>query len=515
MKNIKDPIYGYIEIEDDYFSQIIDTPVFQRLRNIRQTGYQSLYPCALHNRFVHSLGVYYLGKKGIEYLQKNTACLFENQNWNLLKNTFLLACLLHDVGHSPFSHTGEYYYEKSINFVEELSCLIINEDFSKEIKNEHGKPHEAMSAIVGLSLCEKIDNFDPELFVRAIIGLSYASQDKALNNALIGLLNGDIIDVDKLDYIIRDSYVTGYSNVSIDFDRLLAGYTITSYKGNYVTAYKRGALSVIENVIFAKDLEQRWIQNNPIILYDCKITDLCIRRYNSYMQRTYNIPSVFLPKALLINSIDGVPLSLLCDDDIVVYIKNNESSFIAQQFFNRKIRLKPVWKTEADFDSIVSGQIGDKVKDRLVADLEAVVDSLDDSLYINAESKEKANQELEVAKEKKVDKYIINSYEKKLNIIDLFQKYTIDNGRTLDFQFAILFAEKFTTNYRKLEVEKLYISLSDSRVEPLNKISSLQAADGQSDIKSKLFYIYTTENNLEKFSNLGEDLIEFMRRNYH
>ena len=63
-KTIRDPMYGYIKI--DYpFTVLIDTEEFQRLRNIRQTGYQSLYPSALHNRFVHSLGVFHLGREGI------------------------------------------------------------------------------------------------------------------------------------------------------------------------------------------------------------------------------------------------------------------------------------------------------------------------------------------------------------------------------------------------------------------------------------------------------------------
>lgn len=62
MKQIRDPLYGYIDIENKYIP-LIDSAEFQRLRNIRQTGYEALYPSALHNRFVHSLGVFHLGKR--------------------------------------------------------------------------------------------------------------------------------------------------------------------------------------------------------------------------------------------------------------------------------------------------------------------------------------------------------------------------------------------------------------------------------------------------------------------
>ena len=109
-KTIRGPMYGYITIEAP-FAQLLDTEEFQRLRNIRQTGYQSLYPSALHNRFVHSLGVFHLGKKALGYFENNIN--IQNEvipGWDEIRNTFLTACLLHDVGHSPFSHTGEEYY---------------------------------------------------------------------------------------------------------------------------------------------------------------------------------------------------------------------------------------------------------------------------------------------------------------------------------------------------------------------------------------------------------------------
>ena len=61
-KSIKDPVYGYVEVPVDIVRSIINTPVFQRLRRIAQTSYEPLYPSATHNRFVHSLGVYFLGR---------------------------------------------------------------------------------------------------------------------------------------------------------------------------------------------------------------------------------------------------------------------------------------------------------------------------------------------------------------------------------------------------------------------------------------------------------------------
>lgn len=121
-KVIKDPIYGYINIDSDILHEIVDTATFQRLRNIRQTSYDPLYPAAVHNRFSHSLGVYYLGSLAAKSVNRSF-CNFLKQDseyWNVLEapvkryqELFKLACLLHDVGHSPFSHTGEKFYKNS------------------------------------------------------------------------------------------------------------------------------------------------------------------------------------------------------------------------------------------------------------------------------------------------------------------------------------------------------------------------------------------------------------------
>lgn len=71
VKKFRDPVYGYIEIEENIVHDIIDTATFQRLRNIRQTSYAPLYPSSLHNRFVHSLGVYYLGGLAFEAIERS------------------------------------------------------------------------------------------------------------------------------------------------------------------------------------------------------------------------------------------------------------------------------------------------------------------------------------------------------------------------------------------------------------------------------------------------------------
>ena len=112
-KRFKDPIYGYIDIPVNYVNEIIDTSEFQRLRRISQTSYSALYSSSVHNRFIHSIGVFYLGSIASQSLYDNLSKLKSTKrldNWRRVKEVFCLACLLHDVGHAPFSHTGEKFF---------------------------------------------------------------------------------------------------------------------------------------------------------------------------------------------------------------------------------------------------------------------------------------------------------------------------------------------------------------------------------------------------------------------
>lgn len=138
-KRIKDPIYGYIKIPVRYVEDIIDTPEFQRIRRIIQTSYAPLYSTSLHNRFVHSLGVFYLGNFASSILAKQIKSKEINVEIDRIVEIFNLACLLHDVGHAPFSHTGESFFldeEGNSKKLHTLLCNVVNESqFTSDISD--------------------------------------------------------------------------------------------------------------------------------------------------------------------------------------------------------------------------------------------------------------------------------------------------------------------------------------------------------------------------------------------
>ena len=119
MKRILDTVHGYIMVPDELVKNIIDTSAFQRLRRIEQTSIRSVYPSARHDRFIHSLGVYHIGSLIVDHLRKeeeaNDFWGETANNMSVIYNSYLVACLLHDVGHAPFSHTFENYYGQKID----------------------------------------------------------------------------------------------------------------------------------------------------------------------------------------------------------------------------------------------------------------------------------------------------------------------------------------------------------------------------------------------------------------
>ena len=211
-KTIKDSLHGYIRIPVPFVKHFIDTELFQRLRDIEQTGMRTLYPSARHDRFIHSLGTYHLGVKAFNSFRENVRNGYSDKSppcrnhyqvsaenneafWDKLGLLFSIACLLHDCGHSPFSHSLEHFYDlrRSESCTQETSLLnyelikVYNSDsFLHDFGSGKGKEHERMSAllvktvyanavkeIIQLANMEDCVEDDLEFIARAIIGCEY------------------------------------------------------------------------------------------------------------------------------------------------------------------------------------------------------------------------------------------------------------------------------------------------------------------------------------------------------
>jgi len=213
---IKDPIYGYIRL-NDVEKTIIDTLAVQRLRRIRQlAGAEYVYPAANHTRFEHVLGAMYLAGVVTENLPVS---LSKDE-----KQEVRLAALLHDVGHAPFSHLFEPLLVKHLNRThEDVSTWII--------------ANSALSDVI------RTLGFDPKELSELAIG-RLVKTDKPFLNQIIS----SSFDVDKMDFVVRDSYHTGAGYGSVDVFRLI--YTMDVVKGNLAADIT--ALPTLESLILAR-----------------------------------------------------------------------------------------------------------------------------------------------------------------------------------------------------------------------------------------------------------------------
>lgn len=211
-KIVNDPVYGFISIPDEFIFDLIEHPYFQRLRRIMQLGMSHLvYPGAIHTRFNHVMGAMHLMTQAVSVIRRKGHEITPSE-----ERAVLIAILLHDIGHGPFSHALEY------DIVNGVSHEKISEYFLQRLSNEYG------------------DDLQHALLI---------FRNKHSKPFLHQLVSSQL-DMDRLDYLNRDSFYTGVSEGVIGSDRLIEMLDVVD--GNLVLEEK-GIYSV-EKFIVARRL---------------------------------------------------------------------------------------------------------------------------------------------------------------------------------------------------------------------------------------------------------------------
>ena len=223
-KILNDPIYGFITIPSKFIYKIIEHPYFQRLRRISQLGLSCLvYPGANHTRFHHAIGAMHLMQQAINVLRNKTIKITDKEEEGLL-----IAILLHDIGHGPFSHALEHSLMKSISH-EKISLI-----FMKELNKEfQGKLNIAIDIFT--------NNYKKK-FLHQLI----SSQ----------------IDIDRLDYLNRDSFYSGVAEGIVNSKRIIDMYNVYNQE---LVIEKKGLYS-IEKFLLARKLMYLQVYTHKTVL---------------------------------------------------------------------------------------------------------------------------------------------------------------------------------------------------------------------------------------------------------
>lgn len=514
-KRLKDPIYGYIEVDKLAFAQFIDTPAFQRLRRVVQTSYGPLYPAASHTRFVHSLGVYFLGCLAADALHESAEQLWKSdegfkelsrESWSDYLTTFRIACLLHDLGHAPFSHAGEQFYDikSSPHTLDDRLCAVVGDTtFSEDVKHRRGSeaaPHERMSAILGIQLFrEHIPCV--AFFARCITGYSHEDASSSITlqveNMLISLLNSTTIDVDKLDYLIRDSFVVGFESTSIDYKRLLHGLVIRRVaQKTYALAYHKSAISVLENVIYARDFEKKWVQAHPVIIYDQFLIQRSMQHIDAELHAETSEATLFCEDALTEtgkNFGSDLHISLLSDDDVIYLAKNKYHNCYIDEYFNREKRRHPVWKSEAEYRSLFRGtRYTESIKQLITLMRSICVELNEETLIIDANMLEHLHREKKASHDGNdlQDQRRNAKLDSMLSFLDGLKQFCEE--REIDYSFAVIFSKGFTSGFNPTAFKQTRIFFPGSEppsIFELKDVSKCLGEDSPIDA-TDLFYLY-------------------------
>jgi uncharacterized protein len=211
-KIINDPVYGFITIDHPLILQIVSHPYYQRLRNIHQMAFAHLvYPGAVHSRLHHSLGAYHLMCQALTELKGKGVAISDQEELGAK-----IAILLHDIGHGPFSHA---------------------------LENEliHDTSHEAISILIMQVLDKELDG----QLKTALEIFTGRHPKKFLSQLVTGQL-----DVDRMDYLNRDSFFTGVAEGVIGYDRIIKMLCVKD--GNLVVEEK--AIYSIEKFLVSRRL---------------------------------------------------------------------------------------------------------------------------------------------------------------------------------------------------------------------------------------------------------------------
>ena len=318
----RDPIYGFIKVNDQEL-KIIDTLIFQRLRRIHQLSLNKyVYPTAEHSRFTHSIGVLQMATNIFLNLYKNSKWYFDEyfkEDIEVALKTLRFAALLHDIGHTPFSHSAEDVLLGDGIKHEQVGQFIIENypEIKNTIKSSGIRPKDVSSLLYG----------------------NVPSRFAILKDIISGLL-----DADRADYLLRDSYFCGVKYGEYDFNRFFQIFSIKEDRGGIRLAIKEEDIYLVEAFLLA-----RYHYTLQVPFHRTRAGyDIVLRNYINFLKEDGRIPDFIKIKN---NKVEDLNFEEFCNfDDYYIFenVKKDCKSNKWARMLLRQEHLIPV------FDHIVT-----------------------------------------------------------------------------------------------------------------------------------------------------------------
>lgn len=340
-KIIRDAVHGDIFIPKK-FLDVIDTPEFQRLRRIKQLSVANMvFPSADHTRFSHSIGTFHIMNLMINHFRET----FLHMDIKISEeeiNIVLLASLLHDLGHGPFSHAFE-------GVLPQIHNNIKHEEWTKRIiEDENGEIHKIIVKNFGKDIPKKVT----ELISKqreAKKKEDYVLEKIDLFNVLSSLISSQL-DADRMDYLLRDSLHCGVTFGKIDIQRIISSLEITVQNNKYYVCVPEKYVQDIENYVLARYQMQKVVYYHEFkIQMEQIIKKILNRAYELFGTQELSQCPDLISKLFMceINVADYVQM----DDSLFEYafsIWKNEKDEILQQLchclvWRRKVQKTHVW----------------------------------------------------------------------------------------------------------------------------------------------------------------------------
>ena len=334
-KIINDPVFGFLSIPNDLLFDILQHPYVQRLSRIRQLGLSNfVYPGAMHSRFLHSIGAMHLMQEGINSLRNKGVVISDGESTGAMA-----AILLHDIGHGPFSHVLEHTLVEGITH-EEISLLMMEQiNFDLSPKSEQ------------------------QLWAQRPLDLAIAIFKDQYPRHFFHQLISSQLDVDRMDYLCRDSFFSGVQEGRVASERLLkmlnvvVDRLVVEYKGIYsvekflvarrlmywqVYLHKTSVAAeqlLIKILLRAKELADRGVELfcAPALHYFL---------YNHVSKKDFALGSEAMKQYALLDDSDvlsAIKAWMSCEDKVLAYLS---SAFTNRQLYRGRILAEPLTDSE-------------------------------------------------------------------------------------------------------------------------------------------------------------------------